>query len=198
MTSEQQVPSQRLQLEWQDEVHDPCRKHVACSLVIAITDHTRRAQNPTPEVCGAKCRAAMPTAMGTGAGQSRHLPRTEILRGSPPASLLAQLPGEEGLFASEFSTGSDPSTHHNCATIPSTFACPSLNCLWLQSQPPGVFLAEQIIQHSPARLMQVLVLRPGVCAAFTLISPETRPFYATEDNLQSGLPCRFSSWFSQR
>lgn len=52
------------------------------------------------------------------------------------------------------------------------------------SQPPGIFLAE-IIHHSPDRRVQALVLCPGVSATFTLISPVTHPFHATERDLQS-------------
>lgn len=75
---------------------------------------------------------------------------------------------------------------HWCALPPSTNSPskqpPMLN--FLLSQPPGVFLAE-ITPNSPDRLVQALMLCPGVSATFTLISPVTHPFHATEKDSQS-------------
>lgn len=124
----------------------------------------------------------MATVMGTGAVQTRQPglgaawrnPASSLgqkcWRVSPPAFFLAQLPGEEGVFVSESSAGSDPQCSSCCVGIPFTFKPPLLNLLWLLSQPPGDFLAEHIIHHCPARLMQALVLCSGVSTTFTLIS----------------------------
>lgn len=60
---------------------------------------------------------------------------------------------------------------------------PLLNFL-LSKPPPGVFLAE-ITPNSPDRLVQALVVCPGVSATFTLISPATHPLHATEKDSQS-------------
>lgn len=76
---------------------------------------------------------------------------------------------------------------HWCALPPSTNSpskqLPLLNFL-LSKPPPGVFLAE-ITPNSPDRLVQALVVCPGVSATFTLISPATHPLHATEKDSQS-------------
>lgn len=124
-------------------------------------------------------------------------PGQKCWRVSPPAFLLAQLPDDEGCLRVNPVLDLTPSVHHAVPVFPLPLSPPLPNLLWLQLQPPGVFLAEQIIHHSPARLMQALVLCPGVCATFTLISPVTHPFCATEKDLQSVSSRHFSSCISQ-
>ena len=84
----------------------------------------RLSQKPTPEVRGAERRVAMPTELGTGAGQGCHLPGTEMLEGvtTRPASGTAAWRG--GVFARESSPGSDRQHTPCCVGMPFAFEPP--------------------------------------------------------------------------